>query len=136
MADLTTALRWTGEALQFRGGQVGGPEVLVDGSAESGPSPVAALLLAVGGCMAADVVDISTRMRLPLTAVAVVVEADRRPEPPRRLTAVRMKFQVSGVTAADEPKVRRAIDLSRETYCSVLHSLRDDIQVAIELELR
>jgi putative redox protein len=65
-----------------------------------------------------------------------VVDADRRPEPPRRYTAIRLRYMVGGVAAADEAKVWRAIELSRDRYCSVMHSLRDDIDVAIELELR
>jgi putative redox protein len=135
MADLVTALDWTGEGLSFRGGTVGGPEIVVDGSNEAGPSPVAALLLGIGGCMAADVVDIVTKMRVPMDGLRVVVEGDRRGDPPRYLTAVRMKFMARGVAAADEPKLRRAIDMSRDTYCSVLHSLREDVDIGIDLEL-
>jgi putative redox protein len=65
-----------------------------------------------------------------------VVEGDRRAEPPRRYTAIRLRYIVTGVAAADESKVWRAIHLSRDTYCSVLHSLREDIEVGIDLELR
>lgn len=135
MADLTVALEWTGEQLQFRGGKVGGPEVLVDSDGAAGPSPVEALVLALAGCMAVDVLDITRKMRLPIAGLDVVVEADRAAEPPRRLTALKQKFRTTGVAAADEDKVRRAIDLSRDKYCSVLHSLREDIEMSFELEL-
>jgi putative redox protein len=135
VADLTVALQWTTEQLSFRGGKVGGPQVVVDGDGEAGPSPVTALLLALGGCMAADVVMILTKMKLPLTDLELVVEGDRRAEPPRRVTAVRLKYVARGLAAADESKVWRAIELSRDTYCSVLHSLREDIELRIDLEL-
>lgn len=136
MTDVAVTMKWTGEGLRFRGGRKAGPEIELDGDNATGPSPVVAMVLGVGGCMAADVVDIGTKMRLPITGVEVRLEADRRPEPPRRLTAVRMHFLVDGVDAADEAKVRRAVDLSRDTYCSVLHSLRDDIAIDIDVELR
>lgn len=136
MADATVALRWSGEQLTFRGGKVGDPEILVDGDGGEGPSPVTTLLLALAGCMAADVVMIVTKMKLPLTGLDVVVEGDRRAEPPRRLTAVRLRYSVRGIAAADESKVWRAIELSRDTYCSVLHSLREDIELRIDLALR
>jgi putative redox protein len=136
MADVTVALRWSGEQLQFRGGREDGPEIVVDGDGVQGPSPMTALLLGLAGCMAADVVDIGTKMKLPLTGVDVVVEADRRPDPPRRYTSIRLRYVVTGVPPADEAKVWRAIDLSRDTYCSVLHSLRSDMEIAIDLELR
>jgi putative redox protein len=137
VADLTVDLRWSGEALTFHGGRSGGPQIVLDGDGGvAGPSPVAALLLSLAGCMAADVVLIGRKMRLPLQGVEVVVEGDRREEPPRRLTGVRLKYIVTGVAPDDEAKVWRAIEMSRDTYCSVLHSLRPDTPVSIELELR
>jgi putative redox protein len=136
MADVNATLAWTGSGLRFRGGRSGGPEVELDGDNETGPSPVVALILGVGGCMAADIIDIGAKMRLPLTGLQVEVEADRRAEPPRYVTAVRMRFIAEGVAPADEAKLRRAVDLSRDTYCSVLHSLRSEVAVSIDVELR
>jgi len=135
MADLTVALAWTGAALKFRGSRNGRPGILIDSDGAAGPSPVESLVLALASCMAVDVLDISQKMRVPITGLSVVVEADRRADPPRRLTAVRQTFTTTGVSAADEVKVTRAIDLSREKYCSVLHSLREDIAMSFELEL-
>ena len=57
-----------------------------------------------------------------------------RDEPPRRYTALRLRFRVRGEALA-EAKVRRAIDLSLEKYCSVMHSLAPDIRVSYELDL-
>ena len=135
MADLTVALKWTGEAMQFRGGKVGGPEILIDSDGVAGPSPTVSLALALAGCMAIDVLDIVQKMRVPISGLTVVVASDRRKEPPRRFTVMRQKFIAAGVAAADEAKVMRAIDLSREKYCSILHSLREDIEMSFELEL-
>jgi putative redox protein len=135
MADKSVALRWTGEQLRFRGGRAGGPEIIVDGDGEQGPSPTTALLLGLAGCMASDIVDIATKSRVALGSLEAHLEGDRAAEPPRRYTAVRMRFRAGGVSAEDEPKVRRALELSITTYCSVLHSLRPDIQISTELEL-
>jgi putative redox protein len=136
VADVNAGMHWSGEELRFSGGKEGGPQVVVDGDGGAGPSPVTTLVLALAGCMAADVVEIGRRMRLSLAGLRVEAEADRRPEPPRRLTAVRLKYIVTGIPASDEAKVWRAIELSRATYCSVLHSLKDDIELGIELELQ
>ena len=135
MADLIVALTWTGEALQFSGGRADGPQVLMDSDGTTGPSPVEALALALAGCMAVDVLDIAQKSRVAITGLHVETECDRRPDPPRRITAVRQKFRTTGVAAGDEAKVQRAIDLSREKYCSVMHSLREDIEMSFELEL-
>jgi putative redox protein len=134
VADLKAGLRWQGEALRFKGGRRDGPEIAVDGDGREGPSPMSLLLLSLAGCMGADIMDIGTKMRLPITALAIEIEGDRRPDPPRYFTAIRMKVVVSGVAAADRGKVQRAVDLSRDTYCSVMHSLRDSIQIDIDLD--
>ena len=53
------------------------------------------------------------------------LEADRADAEPRRIRAVRLHFSVIGDVPPE--KVERAIALSREKYCSVWHSLRQDI---------
>lgn len=135
MADVSVALTWTGTGLQFSGGRAGGAQVLLDSEGRTGPSPIDALVLALAGCMAVDVLDITRKSRVGITGLNVTVAADRRAEPPRRITAVRQTFRTTGVAKSDEAKLTRAIDLSREKYCSVLHSLREDIEMSFELEL-
>lgn len=135
MADVDVAVHWTAAAGELRGGRIGGPEIVLDSSGATGPTPPQLLAVALAGCMAIDVIDIAEKMRVPMSALRVIVEGDRRADPPRRYTALRQRFVVTGAAAGDEPKLRRAIDLSQEKYCSVLHSLREDIDMTIELEL-
>jgi putative redox protein len=135
MAGVEVTLSWQGEGQHFHGGKAGGPQVTIDGDGKQGPSPMTALALALAGCMAVDVLDITQKMRLPVSALDVRVVGERRDEPPRRYTALLLKYRVGGVGAADEEKVWRAIELSREKYCSVWHSLREDIALNVELEL-
>ncbi len=135
MADVTATLAWAGEGLKFDGGATDGPQIRMDGSGVTGPSPMAVLLLAFGGCMAADIVDIASKGRTTMTGLDVGLEADRAAEPPRRFTRVVMRFTVQGANAADEPKFQRALDLSREKYCSVMHTLRSDIDLDFTIVL-
>ncbi len=53
------------------------------------------------------------------------LSADRAPENPKRIVAVSLRFFVQGDIAPAQ--VERAIQLSRDKYCSVWHSLRQDI---------
>ena len=76
------------------------------------------LLLAAAACSGADVVDILAKMREKLTGLDIEAWGDRRDEPPRRYTGLRLLFRARG-DSLDEAKVRRAIDLSLEKYCSV-----------------
>lgn len=135
--DVTVTLEWTGEGLRFHGGREGGPTARVDGSGETAPSPMETLLLALAGCTASDVVEIARKMRQPMdgATLQVRVEGERAPEPPRRYTRIRLLFRVSG-PGLSKKQLQRAIDLSRERYCSVLHTLRSDLRLESELELR
>lgn len=136
MADKSVRLRWTGSGLAFRGGAPDGPTVTLDGDADQGPSPMDSVLLAVGGCMAIDVVMILQKGRVPLEELSMEVEGDRRADPPRHFTAIRMRYTIAGPGEEHRARVERAVQLSRERYCSVLHTLRDDLDVEIEIDLQ
>lgn len=125
--------RWD-QGLEFEAVGRAGVPVRVDGNTAAAVSPVETLGVGLATCMAADVVDILTKMRVPLSGLTVVLEADRAPDPPRRYTAVHLLFQVTGVADADRSKLDRAVALSKDTYCSVLHTLRPDLELTFRIE--
>ena len=132
--DKRINLEWTGEGLVFRGGAPDGPQITVDGDGSDGPTPMDSVLLGVAGCMGVDVRMILEKSRVEIQGLEVDTEAERAPEPPRRYTSLRIHFRVVGAGQEDESKIERAIQLSRDTYCSVLHSLQPDIPVEVGFE--
>lgn len=127
MADpkppLKAELVWS-DALRF--GATSGPSaVVIDGDGAAGPSPMQLAAFALAGCMAADVVAILQKGRHPLNGMRVSFDGERAQEPPRRFVRIALHFHVSGSVPAEA--VERAIALSRAKYCSVWHSLRQDI---------
>ena len=127
MSDLTVKLKWDG-GFRFTGVNAGGIETVIDGDKQSGASPVELLLEALGACTSVDVVSILEKMRTPAAKFEVTLEADRNRTEPRYLTAARMLFDVWGEGIAPD-KLVRAINLSISKYCSVYHSLRDDLKL-------
>jgi putative redox protein len=121
---ITAELVWAGES-RF-GATSGSSAIVVDGDGAAGPSPMQLVGEAVAGCMAIDVVSILLKGRHPLKGLRVSFSGHRTPAPPRRYTRVVLTFHVSGDVPA--AAVERAIALSRETYCSVWHSLRQEIE--------
>lgn len=115
---------WQGD-LRFSGTS-GATSMTMDGEARSGPTPVEALLFGLAGCMAIDVVSILRKGRHPLEGLRAHLHAERAAIAPKRVTRVELRFELTG--AVPEAAVQRAIDLSRETYCSVWHSLRQDVE--------
>jgi len=134
MSDKDVLLRWTGEGLSFEGGAPGGPTVILDSAGTAGPSPMDALLLGLGGCMGIDVVMILEKGRVPLESLEVMIEGDRAADPPRKFTAVRILYRIGGLGPEHHAKAQRAVDLSRDRYCSVLHSLHPAVGIDIRIE--
>lgn len=99
--------------------------VLLDSEAEAGPSPMQALLAAVAGCMAIDVVHILKRMRRAPERLTARVSGERADDHPRRFVSIRLEFTASG-GAVVQDRLEQSVELSFAKYCSVLHSLAKD----------
>jgi putative redox protein len=126
-------LTWE-EGLRFHGGERGGPAIVIDGDNAAGPGPMLTLLLAAAACSGSDVVSILEKMRLKPSAFRIEAAGVRRESEPRRYQSIHLTYHVSG-SGLEETKVRRAIDLSLQKYCSVVHSLAPDIAITYALSL-
>jgi putative redox protein len=128
IADLT----WQG-ALTFSA-TVGSATFALDSAGVDHPSPVGALAAAVAGCMSMDVVHVLTKGRHPLRAMRAHLEGERAPDDPHRFTRMTLHLVIEGEVPS--PAVERAIQLSRDKYCSVWHSMRQDIDFITTHEIR
>jgi len=118
----------------LRFGATSGPNaVVVDGDGAAGPSPLQLAAFALAGCMSADMVSILQKGRHPLTGLRTSFTGERAPNPPRRYVRINLHFHVTG--AVPPEAVERAIALSRETYCSVWQSMRQDIDFTTTFDL-
>ena len=134
-SDVRSArLRWVGEGLVFKGSANDGPEITVDSGGELGASPMELLLLSLAGCMAVDVRMILEKSRVPVESLEVEAIGERAETEPRKYRSIRLVYRLSGPAEEHEAKLQRAIDLSRDKYCSVLHSLNPEIDVEIRVE--
>ncbi len=112
----------------------GNAALVIDSDGITGPSPMQAVAVALSGCMAIDVVSILEKGRHPLTGLRVSFSAERAPQPPKRITTITLAFGITGNVSA--LAVERAIQLSRDKYCSVWHSLREDIALTTRFDIR
>ena len=88
-----------------------------------------ALAFALAGCMAMDVVHVLRKGRHELRGLRADLTGQRAPAEPKRFTHITLHYTITG-SIPDEP-VARAIQLSREKYCSVWHSMRQDIELEV-----
>jgi putative redox protein len=120
-------LEWQGD-LRFKG-RSAATEMVLDGRSEAGPSPVQAVAYALAGCMAIDVVDILQKGRHPLTGLRASLTGRRASAIPACFVGFDLHFDIAGRVPPEA--VDRAVALSREKYCSVWHSLRQDIELVV-----
>ena len=123
----TLSLIWE-HALVF-GGQSGNVQMTLDSASVAGPSPVQALAFALAGCMAMDVVHVLTKGRCGLRGLRVDLTGQRAPTDPHRFTEIGLHYTITGEVPTS--RIDRAIKLSREKYCSVWHSMRQDIPLTV-----
>lgn len=126
---LEVELEWE-EGFRFAVGS-GGRAAVIDGKRDASPAPTDMLLAAVGACAGIDVVDILEKGRQEVRGLTVTVIGIRRPDPPRYFESLHARFVVRGDVS--EAKAKRAVDLSFEKYCSVYHTLREDLRTSWEV---
>ena len=125
MATVSLSLDWHG-GMKFENSE-GSPEIKLHSSTPGVTSPPQALAYAVMACMAMDVVHVIEKGRHKLHAMTITFEGVRASDQPRRFVSMAIAFQITG--NVDDHVVARAIDLSREKYCSVWNTIRPDCEL-------
>ena len=118
------SLTWEGD-LRFSSGD-DEPALVLDSNGKAGPSPMQAMGYAVMACMAMDVVHVLQKGRHPLEGLRCAMVGTRAAGNPRRFTRIEMTFTVTGQVPREATE--RAVQLSRETYCSAFNSMASDIE--------
>lgn len=98
-----------------------------------GVKPSDLLLMAVASCSSYDVVEILTKQREPLRGLKVLCTGDQLPDPPYTFTCIHLHYQVTG--AVNPEKLKRAIHLSEDKYCSVISTLRPGVPITSDFEI-
>ena len=134
----TVLVTWQPEADRFEAqGGLQGHLVHINAPHEGRPAGFSAselLLAAAGACSAWDVVEILRKQRQDLTALEVSVEGEQSDGPPFGFTQVALVFRASGHDL-DPAKVRRAVAMSEERYCSVIATIRGVARVTCRSEV-
>lgn len=114
-------------------GSSGDVTMRLDSASKEGPSPMQALAFGLAGCMAMDVVAILKKARQDLKGLRADLTGVRAPEDPRRFVSFDLRYTLTGSVAMED--VERAVQLSRDKYCSVWHSLRQDIPLIVTIDI-
>lgn len=113
--------------------------VVMDGAPEAGgrdlaPRPMELLLAGAGGCSAFDVVMILKKGRHAISGCEVSLQADRADSDPKVFTRIHFAYKVSGSQLKPEA-VHRAVELSKEKYCSATIMLGQTAEITHSVEI-
>ena len=126
-------LQRIGAPFHFEGTGTAGIKVSIDGPPDyggtnAGARPMELLLMGLGSCSAVDIALILQKQRQQVDDFSITVEGTRVPDStPSVFRSIHMHFTLSG--PLDQEKVRKAIDLSVEKYCSVYAILNKTAEI-------
>jgi len=130
--------KWA-EGMSFVGESETGHAVVIDGAPEHGGRnrgmrPMEMVLLGAAACTAFDVVLILRKARQPIADCAVEADAERAGTEPRVFTRIHLRYTVAG-RGLDRAHVERAVQLSKDKYCSATAMLAKTAEVTFEIAL-
>lgn len=131
-------VKWMGgNGMAFVAETGSGHLVAMDGAPEAGgrnlaPRPMELLLAGTGGCTAFDVVMILKKGRQAVSDCQVSLSATRAETDPKVFTKIHFDFVVKGKQLKREAVIR-AIELSKEKYCSASIMLAKTAEISFDL---
>ncbi|WP_026462210.1 OsmC family protein [Adhaeribacter aquaticus] len=126
-------LRRVNDAFHFEAVGAANVAVHIDGSPDiggenAGARPMEMILMGLGGCSAIDIVLILQKQRQVIEDMAITIEAERVPnETPSVFKTIHVHYKFKG--DLNEEKVKRAIELSMDKYCSVTAILNKTAEI-------
>ncbi len=131
--EMKASLEWQSD-LVFTASTQRGYDMEFDANIQMGCMPVEGVLLSLAGCIAIDVIAILEKMRCKPESFSMNILGERNPTPPQRIKKVHLVLNLTGDNLQAD-KVKRAVSLSTEKYCSVRHSLREDIEITTDIRI-
>jgi putative redox protein len=125
----SASLVWEGNGLAFQAIGGSGYQIRFDNpSGPNGASPMELVALASAGCTASDVISILQKKQQQVVEFEVNVSGIRAAEHPKVFTEIDLEYVVTG-RQIDPKAVERAIELSLTRYCSVNLMLEKAVKI-------
>jgi putative redox protein len=131
--------RWV-DGVRFVHTGTGGHSIVTDGLPGNGIGqgqgfkPSELLLAAIAGCSGYDVAEIMAKQRQKLTSMTITVNSTQASEPPNTFESFDLHFTFRG-KGINETFIKRAIELSKTKYCSVIATVAGKATVATSYDI-
>jgi len=128
------------DGVKFIGEAGSGHAIVMDGPEEYGGTnramrPIELFVVGLGGCTAVDVVRLLREMREEVSDCVVDVRVERAIGAPMVFTRIHIHYALSG-TRLNPIKVRSAIKVSRDRFCSASAMLGHTAEITYDFEIR
>ncbi|MBV72206.1 MAG: peroxiredoxin [Myxococcales bacterium] len=101
------------------------------GGRNLGPRPMELVLGGLGGCTAMDIISTLKKQRQQVSDCRISLSGTRAETVPKVFTHIHLHYHIHG-RGLKESAVKRAVDLSMETYCSVSKMLQASVEITYE----
>jgi len=105
------------------------------GGDNDGFRPLELMAIGLAGCTAMDVISILKKKRQDVTGFEVQVHADRAEQHPKVFTNIIIEYIISG-NDISEDAVKRAVQLSEETYCSAQAMMKKVAPMELKITIK
>jgi uncharacterized OsmC-like protein len=110
----------------------GAPEI---GGENKGLRPMQLLLAGLGSCSTMDIISILNKQKQDLADIRILIDGKReKGKTPSLFEDIHVHYILTG--NLDEKKVKRAIDLSMNTYCSVKKIMEKTARITYSYEIK
>jgi len=135
---MTVLVNWQGKKA-FEATSSTGHKVMMDASEEvggedRGSRPMELLLMGLGGCAGIDVTMMLEKGKQDVKDCQIEITSERADTVPAVYTKIHAHFKVTG-TNLSEKRVKRAVELSAEKYCSVSKMLEATAVISHDYEI-
>jgi len=127
--------KWV-EKMKFIGTGHSGRSIVMDvpstaGGDGSAVTPGELVLIGLGGCTGMDVVSLLNKMRTPFRDLKIDIEAEPVDSHPKVYKWIKIIYRFYGCD--NREKAKKAVEMSKEKYCSVSAILSKSADVSYEI---
>ena len=136
---MKVVLKRLNQACHLEGRNEHGAVIHVDGAPEIGGQglgfrPMQLMLAGIGSCSSMDIISILQKQKQPIAGLEVEVDGEREKDKvPSLFRTIHVHFKLYG--SLDETRVKRAVDLSMQTYCSVARILEKTADITYSFQI-
>jgi putative redox protein len=119
--------------------EVNGHRLIMDaradmGGSDRGPRPKPLMMVSLAGCTGMDVASLLKKMKINVESFTLKVEGELTENHPKHFISMHVIYEFTGKDLPMD-KLKRAVELSQETYCGVSAAYKKAMKISYEIKV-